>query len=115
MNKFIILFLIAGLAASMVLVSGFSVSLVEAKDSGCDDDGRVIQEPVIMVTMAVATAVQVTMVTMAVATAVQVTMVTMAVATAVQVIMAATAVQVIMAATTEVTIIVIRATVTLAV
>jgi len=38
MNKFIILFLIVGLAACMVSTSGFSVSLVEAKDSDSGDD-----------------------------------------------------------------------------
>ncbi len=38
MNKFIILFLIVGLAASMVSASGFSVGLVEAKDSDSGGD-----------------------------------------------------------------------------
>jgi len=38
MNKFIILFLIVGLAACMVSASGFSVSLVEAKDSDSGGD-----------------------------------------------------------------------------
>ena len=38
MNKFIILFLIVGLAACMVSTSGFSVSLVEAKDSDSGGD-----------------------------------------------------------------------------
>ncbi len=40
MNKFIILFLIVGLAASMVSASGFTVSLVEAKDSDSGGGGR---------------------------------------------------------------------------
>jgi hypothetical protein len=42
MNKFIILFLIVGLAACMVSTGGFSVSLVEAKDSdsGGDDSSN---------------------------------------------------------------------------
>ena len=38
MNKFIILFLIVGLAACMVSTSGFSVGLVEAKDSDSGGD-----------------------------------------------------------------------------
>ncbi len=87
MNKFIILFLIVGLAASMVSASGFSVGLVEAKDSDSAATIVVIQEPAIMVTMAVATAVQAIMAAVVIAVVVIQEQVIMVVQTVVQVTM----------------------------